>query len=56
MENEILNILIIILVIAVIWTVIKQVFKLTAKVFSCGCLAIVALAALWVVFSFLNIF
>ena len=56
MENEILNIVIIALVIAVIWVVVKQVFKLTAKVFSCGCIAIVVLAAIWFAFSFFNFF
>jgi hypothetical protein len=56
MENEILNILIILLVVALIWTVVKLAFKLTAKVFSCGCLGLVALAGLWIVLNGLNFF
>ena len=56
MENGILNILIIFLVVAVIWTVIKQVFKLTARIFSCGMIAILILAAIWVGLNYANLF
>ena len=40
---EILNILLIFLAVAVIWTVIKIAFKITAKIFTCGFIAIAAI-------------
>jgi len=43
---EILNILILFFVIAVIWTLIKIVFKITAKIFSCGFVVLVAIVIL----------
>jgi uncharacterized membrane protein YwaF len=43
---EILNILILFFVIAVIWTLIKFAFKITAKVFSCGFLVLVVIGIL----------
>jgi len=55
MANEILGVLFLILVIAVIWTVLKLAFKLTAKVFSCGCLGIVALAVILILLANIQI-
>ena len=43
---EILNILILFFVIAVIWTLIKFVFKITAKIFSCGFVVIAVIVIL----------
>jgi len=43
---EILSLLITIMVIAMIWVVLKFILKLTVKVFSCGCLVIVAIGLL----------
>ena len=43
---DLTTILIGILVIAIIWMAIKFIFKLTMKIFSCGCLLILALDAI----------
>ena len=42
---SILTLLFILLAIAVVWLVIKFVFKLTLKIFSCGCLLILGIGA-----------
>jgi hypothetical protein len=53
---DITTILIAILVIAIIWMLIKFVFKLTMRIFSCGCLLIFIIGGLWFVFGYLQIF
>jgi hypothetical protein len=52
---EILNILILFFVIAVIWTLIKFVFKVTAKIFSCGFVVIAAIVIIILLTSNANI-
>ena len=42
---DITLILIGILALAILWMVIKLIFKLTMKIFSCGCLLILVVAA-----------
>ena len=41
-----LTTLLILLILAIIWLVIKFVFKLTLTIFSCGCLLILVIGAL----------
>ncbi len=54
MPDGLFSILLIILVVAIIWMVIKFVFKLTARIFSCGCLLILIIGALLFFTGFLN--
>ena len=53
---DITTILIAILVVAIVWMLIKLIFKLTMQIFSCGCLLILVLGGLWFVFGYLQIF
>jgi len=46
MPEGLLTILLIVLAIAVVWTVVKLIFKLTMRIFSCGCLLILAIGVL----------
>jgi hypothetical protein len=41
MFDQLLPIILVIFVVGLIWLLLKLVLKLTAKVFSCGCLVIV---------------
>ncbi len=43
---DLITILVAIVVIAVIWLIVKFVFKLTMRVFSCGCLLILVVGAI----------
>ncbi len=52
---KILTLLIIILLIALLWTLVKFAFKLTSKVFSCGCLVILAIGAILLALGFIEI-
>jgi len=54
MPEGLLSILLIILVVAIIWMVIKFVFKLTARIFSCGCLLIFVIGAFLFFTGFIN--
>jgi hypothetical protein len=47
-------ILIGIIVVAIIWMVIKFIFKLTIKLFSCGCLLILVIGAILVYNGYVN--
>lgn len=53
MPESILSVLLLLLAVAVIWTVFKLVFKITAKFFSCGCAMIVILAILVLTANFI---
>lgn len=51
---KILTILIIILVVAALWTVLKFALKLTSTVFSCGCLVILVIGAILLALGFIE--
>jgi hypothetical protein len=51
---DITLILIGILVLAVMWLVLKTIFKLTMKIFSCGCILILIVGAVILFSGFLN--
>ena len=44
--NQILQIVWLIIILAIVWTILRFVFKLAAKVFSCGCGVIVVIGLL----------
>jgi len=46
MIDQLFPFLLILLAIGLIWVLIKLILKLTAKVFSCGCVALFIIAAL----------
>jgi hypothetical protein len=50
MIEQLIPILLVFLVVGLIWTLIKFVLKLTAKIFSCGCLVIILISIIVVVF------
>lgn len=54
MPDGFISILLIVLVVAIVWMVIKFVFKLTTKIFSCGCLLILAIGAVLFFAGFLS--
>jgi hypothetical protein len=54
MPDGLLTILLIILAIAIIWMVIKFLFKLTMRIFSCGCLLILVIGGLLFFFGYLE--
>lgn len=45
-----------ILVIGILWLVFKSIFKLTMKIFSCGCLLILIIGAFLFLSSFFGFF
>jgi hypothetical protein len=49
-------ILIGILVLGILWLVFKTIFKLTMKIFSCGCLLILIVGAILFLSSYFGIF
>jgi hypothetical protein len=55
MLDQLVSLLILVLVIALIWIVLKFILKLTAKVFSCGCLAIVVIGGLLILLRYLEV-
>lgn len=52
---DLTTIIIAIIVVAIIWMAIKFIFKLTAKIFSCGCLLILVVGGLLFFFGYLQI-
>ena len=54
MPDGLLTILLIILAVAIVWMVVKFVFKLTMRVFSCGCLLIVVIGGLLFFLGYLD--
>ena len=56
MIDHIFGILMLILVLAILWVVLKFLLKITLKLFSCGCLAILLLGGVLALLSYLNIF
>jgi hypothetical protein len=50
MIEQLIPILLVFLVVGLIWTLLKFVLKLTAKIFSCGCLVIILISIIVVVF------
>ncbi len=46
MQIDLTSILIAVFVFSVLWGLLKLAFKITTKIFSCGCLTILALGAL----------
>ncbi len=44
--NELTTIVLIIIGLAILWTIVRAVLKLTAKLFAFGCMAILALVAI----------
>lgn len=46
MIEQLLPFILILLVIGLVWVVIKLILKLTAKIFSCGCVVIILVALL----------
>ena len=55
MFEQLVSLLILVLVIAVIWIVLKYVLKLTAKIFSCGCLTVLVVGGLLVLLRYLEV-
>jgi hypothetical protein len=51
---DLATILIAILVIAIVWIAIRFIFKLTMKIFSCGCLLILVIGGLLFFFGYLE--
>ncbi len=48
MEMDFLTIVLILIGLAIVWTVLRAVFKLTARLFTIGCVALVLLVgAIW---------
>ena len=45
MIDQLFTYLLILLVIGLVWVVLRRILKLTAKVFSCGCVVLVVIAA-----------
>jgi hypothetical protein len=54
MPDGLITILLIILAIIIVWMVIKYIFKLTMRIFSCGCLLILVIGALLFFFGYLD--
>ena len=52
---DLTTIIIAIIVLAIIWLAIKFIFKLTAKIFSCGCLLILLIGGLLFLTGYLEI-
>jgi hypothetical protein len=52
---DLTTIIIAIIVVAIIWMAIKFIFKLTAKIFSCGCLLILVIGGLLFFTGYLQI-
>lgn len=52
---DLTTIIIAIIVVAIIWLAIKVIFKLTAKIFSCGCLLILVIGGLLFFSGYLQI-
>ena len=52
---KILTTFIIILVIALLWTLIKFALKLTSKVFSCGCLVVLVIGVILLILGVIEI-
>lgn len=46
MIEQLFPFILILLVIGLVWVVIKLILKLTAKIFSCGCVVIILVAVL----------
>lgn len=49
-------ILVVILVVVILWVGIKFIFKLTMKIFSCGCALILVIGAILFFSGYLNLF
>lgn len=56
MFEQIIPILGFILIIAVVWTILRLILRLTAKIFSCGCVVILALGLLLLFVGYLEVF
>ena len=46
LAESFLSIIFILIAVAVVWIVLKLIFKITAKIFSCGCLVILIIGGL----------
>lgn len=56
MADQILTILVVILVIAVLWVLLKAILKLTVKVFTCGLILILVIGGIILLTSNAEIF
>ena len=54
MPDGLLTILLIILAVTIVWMVVKFVFKLTMRIFSCGCLLILVIGGFLFFFDYLD--
>lgn len=54
MSDQILNILYILLALGLLWAVIKVIFKITMKIFTCGIGVIILIAAAYYLFNFIG--
>jgi hypothetical protein len=51
MVEQLIPILLVFLVVGLVWTLLKFVLKLTAKIFSCGCLVIILIGIVVAIFG-----
>lgn len=55
MTEQLLPVLVFLLVVGIIWILLKFVLKFTVKIFSCGCVVILAIALILYAFGFIEL-